>query len=131
MCKPVESIAFYLEAMRAQVGVILLLCGACGSRTQAREPPLKPTDVAVRRPIAPAEEAHCRDVDVGGPDRERAIDGFVADRPEEAISGLIRRADGAIEQRSPLSSGPQDISLRGRRVHVESYAHVADFDIDP
>jgi hypothetical protein len=61
-------------------------------------------------------------------DDDAIISGYgFTDEPDFVF--LIRRADGAIEQKTPIASGPEDITLRGRRVHVESYAHAADFDI--
>jgi hypothetical protein len=42
---------------------------------------------------------------------------------------LLRQSDGGIVQKVPVDSGPETITLVGDRVHVETYGHVADFDL--
>jgi len=51
------------------------------------------------------------------------------DEPDFLV--LLRREDGATEQKLPLPTAPQQISIDGRRVRVEAYAHTVDFDLVP
>lgn len=42
---------------------------------------------------------------------------------------VVRQSDGGIVQKVPVDSGPETIKIAGNRVHVETYGHVADFDL--
>jgi hypothetical protein len=42
---------------------------------------------------------------------------------------LVRRADGKTVQRVPVDSGPDEITLTGDQLHVETYGHRYDFEL--
>lgn len=62
--------------------------------------------------------------------RDWIVTGYgFTDEPDYVF--LLRQSTGEVGARVPVDSGPDEITVRGDGVHVETYGHVYDFDIVP